>query len=77
MEGSITFCQKNVLEVPWGLFKEMHTNTQGQSDIVTQKTNICNKVSTMPKGLLFLLILPFNYHGIMPRISCINTFLSV
>ncbi len=40
MEGSITFCQKNVQEVPWGLFKEMHTNTQGQSDIVTHQTNI-------------------------------------
>jgi hypothetical protein len=27
-------------EVPWGLFKEMLTNTQGQSDIVTHTTNI-------------------------------------
>ncbi len=27
-------------EVPWGLFKEMITNTQGQSDIVTHQTNI-------------------------------------
>jgi hypothetical protein len=27
-------------EVPWGLYKEMSTNTQGQSDIVTHKTNI-------------------------------------
>jgi len=27
-----------------GLFKEMFTNTQGQSDIVTHKTNIWNKV---------------------------------
>ncbi len=27
-------------EVPWGLFKEMFSNTQGQSDIVTHKTNI-------------------------------------
>jgi len=27
-------------EVPWGLFKEMFTNTQGQSDIVTNPTNI-------------------------------------
>jgi len=24
-------------EVPWGLFKEMLTNTQGQSDIVIQR----------------------------------------
>ncbi len=45
------FCQKNVLEVSWGLFKEMHTNTQGQSDIVARLTNILNKVSGMPKGL--------------------------
>jgi hypothetical protein len=27
-------------EIPWGLFKEMFTNTQGQSDIVTLPTNI-------------------------------------
>jgi hypothetical protein len=27
-------------EVPSGLFKEMPTNTQGQSDIVTRQTNI-------------------------------------
>jgi len=27
-------------ELPWGLFKEMFTNTQGQSDIVINKTNI-------------------------------------
>jgi hypothetical protein len=27
-------------EVPWGLFKEMSNNTQGQSDIVTDTTNI-------------------------------------
>ncbi len=27
-------------EVPWGLYKEMSTNTRGQSDIVTLKTNI-------------------------------------
>jgi hypothetical protein len=27
-------------EVPWGLFKEMFTNTQGQSDIATHPTNI-------------------------------------
>jgi len=27
-----------------GLFKEMFTNTQGLSDIVTQPTNILNKV---------------------------------
>jgi hypothetical protein len=27
-------------EVPWGLFKEMSTNTQVQSDIVTHTTNI-------------------------------------
>jgi len=27
-------------EVPWGLFKEMFTNTQGQSDMVTHPTNI-------------------------------------
>jgi hypothetical protein len=26
--------------LPWGLYKEMPTNTQGQSDIVTHKTNI-------------------------------------
>jgi hypothetical protein len=38
-------------EVPWGLFKEMITNTHGRSDIVTYQTNIWNKVSTMPKGL--------------------------
>jgi hypothetical protein len=29
-------------EVPWGLFKEMFTNTQGHSDIVTHPTNIRN-----------------------------------
>ncbi len=40
MEGSMTFCQKNVLEAHWGLFKEMRTYTQGQLDIVTHKTNI-------------------------------------
>jgi hypothetical protein len=27
-------------EVPWGLFKEVITNRQGQSDIVTHQTNI-------------------------------------
>jgi len=27
-------------EVPWGLFKKMPTNAQGQSDIVTHPTNI-------------------------------------
>ncbi len=42
MESSMTFCLKNVLEAPWGPFKEMHTNTQGQSDIVTHNTNIWN-----------------------------------
>jgi hypothetical protein len=26
--------------LPWGLFKEMFINTQGQSDIVIHKTNI-------------------------------------
>ncbi len=26
--------------VPWGLYKEMPTNNQGQSDIATHKTNI-------------------------------------
>ncbi len=31
-------------EVPWGLYKEMSTNTLGQSDIVTHKTSILNKV---------------------------------
>jgi hypothetical protein len=31
-------------EVPWGLFKETFTSTQGQSDIVTHKSNIWNKV---------------------------------
>jgi len=27
-------------EVPWGIYKEMSTNTQGQSDIGIYKTNI-------------------------------------
>jgi hypothetical protein len=27
-------------ELPWGLYKGMTTKTQGQSDIVTHKTNI-------------------------------------
>jgi hypothetical protein len=27
-------------DVPWGLYKEMSTNNHGQSDIVTQTTNI-------------------------------------
>ena len=44
MEGSMMFCQKNILgpfyDVPWGLYKEMSTNNHGQSDIVTQTTNI-------------------------------------
>ncbi len=31
-------------ELPWGLYKEMPTNTQGQSDIVSHQTNIWNKV---------------------------------
>jgi hypothetical protein len=39
-------------EVPKGIFKEMHTNTQGLSDFVTHQTNILNKVYTMPKGFL-------------------------
>ena len=34
-EYSVTF-----YEVPWGLYKEMSTNTQGQSDIGNHKTNI-------------------------------------
>ncbi len=32
-----------IYEVPWGLYKGMSTNTQGQSDIVTHTTNIWNK----------------------------------
>jgi len=45
VEGSMVFCQKNNLEhseVPWGFIKELFTNTQGQSDIVTHKTNFWN-----------------------------------
>jgi hypothetical protein len=57
MKGSMIFCQKNILEhsieVPWGLFKEMITNAQGQSDIVIHQTYILNKVFTMPNGFLF------------------------
>jgi len=38
------FCQKEYpgtyFEVPWGLYKEMFTNTWGQSDIVTHSTNV-------------------------------------
>ncbi len=44
MEGSLIILPKEYsgtfYEVPWGLFKEMPTNTQGQSDIVTPQTNI-------------------------------------
>jgi len=36
--------KRTLYELPWGLFKEMLTNTQGQSDIVTRPTNIRNKV---------------------------------
>ena len=43
--------KRTFYELPWGLYKGMPTNTQGQSDIVIHKTNIWNKVSTMPKGL--------------------------
>ncbi len=43
-------------EVPWGLYQEMFTNTQGQSDIVTHQTNIWNKVSTTPKGFFTTVI---------------------
>ncbi len=34
-EHSLTF-----YELPWGLYKGTTTNMQGQSDIVTHKTNI-------------------------------------
>ncbi len=34
----------------WGLYKEMPTNTQGQSDIVTHSTNIWNKVFSFQKA---------------------------
>ncbi len=27
-------------DIPWGLYKQMSTNKHGQSDIVTQTTNI-------------------------------------
>jgi hypothetical protein len=30
-------------ELPWGLYKDMPTNTWGQSDIVSHQTNILNK----------------------------------
>jgi hypothetical protein len=46
-EYSITF-----YEVPWGLYKEMSTNTECHSDIVTYKANILNKVWT----LLYIMI---------------------
>jgi hypothetical protein len=31
---------ETLYEAPWGLFKEMSTNTRGQSDIVTYPNNI-------------------------------------
>jgi hypothetical protein len=55
MEGSIIFCQKNIPERSLSCHgdhkKEMHTNIKGQSDIVTQPTNILNKVYTVKKHL--------------------------
>ncbi len=47
MEGSMVFCQKNILKHSMrfhGDYKEMYTNTQGQSDILIHKTNIWYKV---------------------------------
>ncbi len=47
MEGSMVFCQKNILEHSMSFhvdYIEMFSNTQGQSDIVLYKTNIRNKV---------------------------------
>jgi len=45
MEGSVVFCQKNILEHSMRfhrLFKEMFTNTRGLSDIVAHRTYIWN-----------------------------------
>jgi hypothetical protein len=39
MEGSMVFCQKNILEHSMGFHGVPFFNTQGQSDIVTHKTN--------------------------------------
>jgi hypothetical protein len=47
-EYSGTFC-----EVPWGLYKKMITNTQGQSDIVTHQTNFWNKIIYCAKWISF------------------------
>jgi hypothetical protein len=40
-------------ELLWGkkIPYKMLTNSEGQSDIVTHKTNNLNKVYTMPKGI--------------------------
>jgi hypothetical protein len=51
MEGSTTFCQKNALEAPRGLFKEMFTNTQGKSDIVI----LISEIKYLPRQKEFLL----------------------
>ncbi len=47
-EHSRTFC-----EFPWGLYKGMPTNTQVQSDIVTHKTNIWNKVNLCKQAFFY------------------------
>jgi len=47
MVGSMIFCQMNILEHSLSFHgdnKEMHTNSRGQSDIVTHTTNILNEI---------------------------------
>jgi hypothetical protein len=57
-------------EAPWGLLKDMFTNTQGQSDIVTHKTTIWNKVylckRTFSTASLFRYTLPLRMLKVTP-----------
>ncbi len=68
-------------EVPWGLFKGMLTNTQGQSNIVTHQTNIWNKSIYYAKRISFHTSLKFpkkagaylsgTYHRYRPCFFCL------
>jgi hypothetical protein len=46
-------------ELPWGLYKEMPTNTQGQSDIVIHQTNIWNEVYLCKRTFFYIIYLIF------------------
>ncbi len=37
-------------DLPWGLYKEMSTNTRGQSDIVTHSINTGNRVYSLQES---------------------------